>query len=103
MTVHDLSMFDNDDANGNDKDDDAGSSSITAVVSMVDRAPPAFQLLLKGSHQLPAHDLFWAARHFLDRAKGFFGLALVSELDQGCLVLGALKQPMTITMLPHAG
>ena len=49
------------------------------------------------------NDLFWAARHFLDRAKGSFGLALVSELDQGCLVLGALKQPMTITMLPHAG
>ena len=49
------------------------------------------------------NDLFWAARYFLDRAEGTFGLALVSELDPGCLVLGALKQPMTITMLPQAG
>lgn len=49
------------------------------------------------------NDLFWAACHFLDRAQGSYGLALASELDPGCLVLAALRQPMTVTVAPQAG
>ena len=49
------------------------------------------------------NDLFWAVRHFLDRAHGSFGLAVVSESDPGCLVLAALKQPMTVTFAPQTG
>jgi len=49
------------------------------------------------------NDLFWAVRQFLDNAHGSFGLAVVSELDAGCLVLAAYKQPMILTLAPHNG
>lgn len=49
------------------------------------------------------NDLFWAVRQFLDNAHGSFGLAVVSEVDPGCLVLAAHKQPMTLTFAPHSG
>ncbi|KAL0031273.1 hypothetical protein WJX77_012514 [Trebouxia sp. C0004] len=49
------------------------------------------------------NDLFWAVRQFLDNAHGSFGLAVMSEVDTGSLVLAAYKQPMTLTFAPHTG
>ena len=49
------------------------------------------------------NDLYWAVQHFLHKAHGSFGLAVVSELDAGCLVLAALRQPMTIAVVPQSG
>ncbi len=49
------------------------------------------------------NDLFWAVRQFLDNAHGSFGLAVMSEVDTGSLVLAAYKQPMTLTFAPHSG
>ena len=49
------------------------------------------------------NDLFWAVRHFLDNAHGSFGLAVMSEVDAGCLVLAAYRQPMSLSFAPHSG
>jgi len=49
------------------------------------------------------NDVFWAVRQFLDNAHGSFGLAVMSEVDTGSLVLAAYKQPMTLTFAPHSG
>ena len=54
-------------------------------------------------HNFVHNDLFWAVRHFMNRAQGSFGLAVLSELDGGSLVLAALQQPMTLTFAPNQG
>ena len=47
------------------------------------------------------NDLAWALRHFLDNAKGTFGIAAASEMEPSILVLAARRQPLSLSVYPN--